>query len=134
MYRDRVRVTVGCFWRGSTRRHEEHVTGPRPAQIGIMLLGTMVDNLVVGGPAFNSRQLHHGDIIVKVDGTPVTQSNIHEMMVGNDIPGTPVLVTITRGGPKVTAARRRSARRPHHRLNRTRPTPAPGRAPTSTFG
>jgi C-terminal processing protease CtpA/Prc len=74
------------------------------SQIGIMLLGTMVDNLVVGGPAFNSRQLQHGDIIVKVDGTPVTQANIHEMMVGNDIPGTPVLVSVTRGGPKVTAA------------------------------
>ncbi len=95
-----------------------------------MLLGTMVDNLVVGGPAFNSRQLHHGDVIVKVDGTPVTQSNIHEMMVGNDIPGTPVLVTITRGGPKVTAARRRSARRPHHRLNRHPSNPRTRQGPT----
>jgi C-terminal processing protease CtpA/Prc len=80
---------------------------PRLEQIGIMILGTMVDNLVVGGPAFNSRQLQHGDVIIKVDGAPVTQANIHEMMVGNDVPGTPVLVTIARGGPKVTAARRR---------------------------
>ncbi len=71
------------------------------AQIGIMLLGTMVDNLVVGGPAYNSRQLHHGDVIVKVDGIPITASNIHEVMVGDDIPGAPVIVSVARGGAKV---------------------------------
>jgi C-terminal processing protease CtpA/Prc len=70
-------------------------------QIGIMLLGTMVDNLVVGGPAYNSRQLYHGDVIVKVDGIPITASNIHEVMVGDDIPGAPVVVSVARGGPKV---------------------------------
>ncbi len=66
-----------------------------------MLLGTMVDNLVVGGPAYNSRQLHHGDVIVKVDGISITASNIHEVMVGDDIPGAPVIVSVARGGPKV---------------------------------
>ena len=66
-----------------------------------MLLGTMVDNLVVGGPAYNSRQLHHGDVIVKVDGIPITASNIHEVMVGDDIPGAPVIVSVARGGAKV---------------------------------
>ena len=70
-------------------------------QIGIMLLGTMIDNLVVGGPAYNSRQLHHGDIILKVDGIPVTQNNIHDVMVGNDTPGSPIVVSVARGGPKV---------------------------------
>jgi C-terminal processing protease CtpA/Prc len=66
-----------------------------------MLLGTMIDNLVVGGPAYNSRQLHHGDVILKVDGVPVTQTNIHEVMVGSDIPGSPILLTVARGGAKV---------------------------------
>ena len=66
-----------------------------------MLLGTMVDNLVVGGPAYNSRQLHHGDVIVKVDGIPITAANIHEVMVGDDIPGAPVVVSVARGGAKV---------------------------------
>jgi S1-C subfamily serine protease len=61
----------------------------------------MVDNLVVGGPAYNSRQLHHGDVIVKVDGIPITASNIHEVMVGDDVPGAPVVVSVARGGPKV---------------------------------
>ena len=74
-------------------------------QIGIMLLGTMIDNLVVGGPAYNSRQLHHGDIILKVDGIPVNQNNIHEIMVGNDSPGSPMVVSVARGGPKVHRCR-----------------------------
>jgi C-terminal processing protease CtpA/Prc len=92
-----------------------------------MLLGTMIDNLVVGGPAYNSRQLHHGDVIVKVDGVPVTQSNITEMMVGNDTPGSPVIVSIARGGPKVSAARRSAIAIP--------PANEPaGRAPSSTCG
>ena len=68
-----------------------------------MLLGTMIDNLVVGGPAYNSRQLHHGDIILKVDGIPVTQANIHEVLVGHDMPGSPVVLSVVRGGAKVRA-------------------------------
>ena len=66
-----------------------------------MLLGTMIDNLVVGGPAYNSRQLHHGDIILQVDGIPVTQTNIHDVMVGKDMPGSPVVLSVARGGAKV---------------------------------
>ena len=68
-----------------------------------MLLGTTVDNLVVGGPAYNSRQLHRGDVIVKVNGNAITQANIHDIMVGDDMPGAPVVVTVARGGAKVTA-------------------------------
>ena len=73
-----------------------------------MLLGTMIDNLVVGGPAYNSRQLHRGDVVLKVDGQPVTQTNIHDAMVGSDVPGSPVVVSVARGGPKVPSPRPRS--------------------------
>jgi S1-C subfamily serine protease len=70
-----------------------------------MLLGTTIDNLVVGGPAYNSRQLFRGDVISKVDGVPVTQSNVHEAIVGNDVPGSQVTISVARGGATVRVSR-----------------------------
>ena len=49
---------------------------------------------MVGGPAYNSRQLHRGDVIVKVNGNAITQANIHDIMVGDDMPGAPVVVNV----------------------------------------
>ena len=40
--------------------------------VGIMLNDCVVDNLVVGGPAFNSRQIQQGDSILKIDGKAVS--------------------------------------------------------------
>ena len=43
-----------------------------------------------------------GDIILKIDGVPVTASNINTTLVGNDVMGTPVVLSIAKGGLEVT--------------------------------
>ena len=67
-----------------------------------MLCGLVIEGMVVGGPAFNSRQLARGDVIVLVDGTPATQENVHSMLVGDDAPGSSVVVTVRKGGPQAS--------------------------------
>ena len=61
----------------------------------------MIDNCVLGSPAYNSGLISHGDIVLRIDGIAVTQSNIHELLVGNDKPGTQVHICLSKGGPKV---------------------------------
>ncbi len=41
-----------------------------PPQVGIMLTGFKIDKMVLGGPAHNSGQLQHGDVIMQVDPPP----------------------------------------------------------------
>ena len=67
-----------------------------------MLSGATIDTTVVGGPAHNSRQFGRGDVIVKVDGVPVTSFNVQEAIIGRDMPGSPVVVSVAKGGLKVT--------------------------------
>ena len=66
-----------------------------------MLNGTMIENTVVGGPAHNSKQFEHGDVILEVDGQEAKNSNIFELLIGSDIPGSAVEVKLAKGGPKV---------------------------------
>ena len=70
-------------------------------QIGVMLRGTMVDNCVLGSPAYNSGRISHGDMILKIDGSTVTSANIQELLLGNDKPGTLVRISLAKGGQKV---------------------------------
>ena len=72
-------------------------------QLGIILNGTSVIDTIPGGPGFNSRQIVPGDIILKIDGTSITSSNINTALVGNDVAGTPVVLTVAKGGPEVLA-------------------------------
>ncbi len=44
-------------------------------QIGMMLYGVTIDSTLVGGPAYNSRQLENGDVIVQVDGVAATPAS-----------------------------------------------------------
>ncbi len=48
----------------------------QPAQIGILLCGVTIDNMIIGGPAYNSRQLEIGDMIMQVDGVAATQASL----------------------------------------------------------
>jgi hypothetical protein len=59
-----------------------------------MVNGTVIENMVVGGPAFNSGQLVPGDSIVQIDGKLVTAKDLFEELVGSDIPGTTVTLTV----------------------------------------
>ena len=62
-----------------------------------MLHGNKVENTLIGGPAFGN--IMKGDILVKVDGNPVTEDNILSELRGNDIPGTEVVLTVRRVRP-----------------------------------
>jgi hypothetical protein len=54
--------------------------------VGMLLVGMSIDNMVVGGPAYNCQKLNKGDLVCKVDDQEVNLENIHEKLVGSDIP------------------------------------------------
>ena len=62
-----------------------------------MLNGLTIDNMVVGGPAYNSGQLQQNDVISQIDGLPVSIENIHDALLGSDVPGSTVTITVRRG-------------------------------------
>ena len=70
-------------------------------QIGVMLQGTVVENTVIGGPAHISKVIGPGDVILKIDENVVTADNIKGLLLGNDMPGSPVVIAVAKGGPKV---------------------------------
>lgn len=67
-----------------------------------MLTGVTIDSTVAGGPAFNSMQLSRGDVILSVDGVAVTNENIIQLLVGNDLPGSSVELCAAKGTSQVT--------------------------------
>ncbi|EKX46190.1 hypothetical protein GUITHDRAFT_138319 [Guillardia theta CCMP2712] len=62
--------------------------------VGIMLTGCIIENLVVGGPAYNSQKLSRGDKIVKVDDKAVNSDNVASELVGSDQPGSEVRIFV----------------------------------------
>jgi hypothetical protein len=68
-----------------------------------MLNGTMIENTVVGGPAHDSKQFEHGDVVLEVDGQEAKNANIFQLLIGSDIPGSDVEVKLGKGGPKAIA-------------------------------
>jgi C-terminal processing protease CtpA/Prc len=67
-------------------------------QVGIMLNDLIIDNMVIGGPAYKCKQLDRGDKIIKVDGYEVDENNFQAMLLGDDIPGSFVSLTVLKGG------------------------------------
>ena len=72
--------------------------------VGLTLKGSTIVGLVVGGPAFLCGKLNIGDVIVKVDGTPVTTDNLHELLLGTDCPGSSVTLTVMKSADNISAA------------------------------
>jgi len=66
--------------------------------VGVMFAGQVIDSMVVGGPAYNSRQLDKGDFVVDIDGKAVTNDNLSQLLVGADVAGTPVIIGVKKGG------------------------------------
>ena len=62
--------------------------------VGMMLVGSKIDNMVIGGPAYNSQKLSKGDVLLKVDDLKVDDERLHEMLIGQDIPGSSVKLTV----------------------------------------
>eukprot|EP00960_Hanusia_phi_P055154 762890-Hanusia_phi.AAC.11 len=61
-----------------------------------MIKGVTLDNLLTGGPAANSKKLAKGDVIVKVDGKVCTSDNVLDLLRGEDVPGSLVVLTMQR--------------------------------------
>ena len=70
-----------------------------------MINGVTVDNTIVGSPAFNCKQITRGDVILRVDGIDATADNIIDLLVGSDIAGSSVEISLARGGAQVSMQR-----------------------------
>ena len=86
--------------------NQEATLSPTPADgpkstVGIMLSDLTIHNMVVGGPAFNSRLINIGDRIVAVDGQKVGLDNFEAALVGSDLPGSEVVLTVFRESEKI---------------------------------
>lgn len=68
-------------------------------QVGVMFNGNgLVESVMIGSPAYTSRNVLKGDVIVKVDGEFVQKGeDLQQKIVGDDIPGTFVTLTLKRG-------------------------------------
>jgi S1-C subfamily serine protease len=73
-------------------------------QVGIMLRGCIIDNMVIGGPAYNVGLLRRGDIITGVDGVPATEETVLTMLLGDDVPGSQVTLKMSRHTPGIQTA------------------------------
>ncbi len=71
------------------------------SQVGIIIHGTTIETTVMGGPAYNSKQIDPGDVILRVDGENATADNIKDLLVGEDLPGSSVTIALAKGGPQV---------------------------------
>ena len=72
--------------------------------VGIMFNGLVIDNMVVGGPAYNSGQLEPGDAILQIDHAPVTAEGLQQALIGSDVPGTTVRGIAPQHGAKQSEA------------------------------
>jgi hypothetical protein len=64
--------------------------------VGLMLNDLTIHGMVVGGPAFKSRQVLVGDRIIAVDGKRVGLDDYEEALVGSDVPDSEVILTVYR--------------------------------------
>jgi len=66
--------------------------------IGLMVKSNVVDNILTGSPAALSKKFMKGDVVVQIDGAPVNNKNLIDLLIGCDIPGTIVTVKVMRTG------------------------------------
>ena len=62
-----------------------------------MLEEGVITNMLTGAPAAMSRKFQKGDKVVAVDGRLAQPGEIVPLLVGDDVPGTTVTVTVQRG-------------------------------------
>jgi hypothetical protein len=63
----------------------------------------VITNMLVGSPAFLSHKFKRGDRVLKIDGEDVDESGagLTKMLIGSDVPGTDVTVTVKREADNV---------------------------------
>ena len=65
-----------------------------------MVHGNAITYVIDGGPAERCKQLDRGDLILKVDGKDVTLEGSRDALIGCDLPGSSVTITVQKGsGP-----------------------------------
>ncbi|EKX38714.1 hypothetical protein GUITHDRAFT_144101 [Guillardia theta CCMP2712] len=80
-----------------TRTAHNNGTGDTTnSTVGIQLDGTTIELVEFGGPAFFSGMCV-GDAVVAIDDVEVTESNVRDMLVGCDRPGTCVKIEYCKG-------------------------------------
>ena len=53
-----------------------------------------IDGMAVGGPAYNCEELMQGDVLLMVDDEPVDADNCYDKLVGSDVRGSIVKLTV----------------------------------------
>jgi S1-C subfamily serine protease len=61
----------------------------------------VVHEVVTGGAAYISMHLNRGDVIMKVDDIPVSESTVLKQLVEDNLPRSTVIVTVASGGMEV---------------------------------
>ena len=64
--------------------------------MGIVLNGLVIRNLIVDGPAFNSRMLDEGDTICQINHSNVTSNELPSLLQGSQ--GSSVVLTVRKKG------------------------------------
>jgi hypothetical protein len=65
----------------------------------------VVTQVLVGGPAFNSRKVAKGDTIVGIDGHSVDGKSIFDRLIGSDKPGSVVVLSLKKASGTVENVR-----------------------------
>jgi C-terminal processing protease CtpA/Prc len=77
--------------------------------VGLMLEDGVITNMLVGAPAAMSKKFQKGDKVVAVDGRPTQPGQIVPLLVGEDVPGTTVNITVQRGPQQIMATLMRTS-------------------------
>ncbi|MGB1600992.1 MAG: hypothetical protein ACPIOQ_50100, partial [Promethearchaeia archaeon] len=62
--------------------------------LGLLLHDNAIRSIMEGGPAFSSQLLDQGDVILEVDGHDATPGRLPELLIGCDVPGSFVTITV----------------------------------------
>lgn len=66
--------------------------------LGISFVGMAVEDTLVGGPAFLSCSVEEGDVLISIDDVTATLENKHDLLLGDDVPGTQVKLRFQTSG------------------------------------
>jgi C-terminal processing protease CtpA/Prc len=82
---------------GNTQNAHAGGNGP-VTTLGIMFdeMTRVVENVLVGGPAFNSQKVFKGDTILSIDGQDASQGDLGTMLRGKDKPDSIVTIGLKR--------------------------------------
>jgi C-terminal processing protease CtpA/Prc len=87
------------------KEHTEHTSAPikNRATVGIAFddKSCVITNVLVGGPAFNSKKVFKGDKIVSVDSDPVVGGDVVPRLEGSDDPGSVVMIGLQKNDSNI---------------------------------